>query len=224
MENLKCKLSQLNAESECPEIQQLIDDLASNLFNNYHILKGTEEYYFVNIEFYFCNKKHFDIITYPRDLEEGMWFFHESGIDLTFKSKYMPYNGNPKTVDTDKEFFFGGILVREILKKNDMENSFDGPYKCEWELFDKFNALNPSASEMPKLVANTTPLSLTTIRTKRHFSYNSDMFEKKYNELTNTIYHGNCQIIKEDFEKFIKNEELSYKVDKENLKSILMSL
>ena len=88
-----------------------------------------------------------------------------------------------------------------------MENSFDGPYKCEWELFDKFNALNPSASEMPKLATNTTPLSLTTIRTKRHFSYNSDMFEKKYSLLAPYILDESVR------KNMLSNEDLLRKYD-----------
>ena len=114
MEFLKRKLSQLNGESDLGEIRLACHEIAEDLFKNYHILKGTQEYYFVNIEFYFCNKNHFDFITYPRRLDEGKWFFHQSGVDLTFRSVYSDYG--TKMVDVNKDFHFGGILVREITK------------------------------------------------------------------------------------------------------------
>lgn len=224
MKYLKKKLAQLNAKSETNEIRHLMTCLADDLLKSYHIQKGTDEYFLVNIEFYFCNKYHPDIITYPRELEEGKWFFHQSGIDLTFKSSYSPYDGDNKTVDITKDYFFGGILIREILKKNNMEVLLDGPYKCEWELFDQFDALSPSINEMPRLVRNANRLSVTMQPKRRKFSYTPDMLKKKYSELADITYRQKCPIAEDCFYKYIYNEKLAFYVSRDELQSTLKSL
>lgn len=62
-ENLQNLLSSLNANSSKDNIVATFEKIAKKLLNNYHIKKGEEEYYFMHIEFYFCNKNHLDIIT-----------------------------------------------------------------------------------------------------------------------------------------------------------------
>jgi hypothetical protein len=223
MENLKSKLSQLNAETEPSEIREYMAGLAGELLKNYHIQKGKDEYYLAAVEFYFCSKKHPDIITYPRELEAGQWFFHQSGIDLTFKSRFTPYNNHKSMVDTEQPYFFGGILVRQILKRSNME-LFDGPYKCEWELFDKFDALCPRVDEMPILVPNDKSLAIHPRPRTRQFSYAGDKLERKYQELVENVFCENCQVTKEMFKRFIKEEKLAYDINKDELKNAFMSL
>jgi len=217
MEILKRKLSQLNGNSEPGEIRLVFREIAKDLFKNYHILKGTQKYFFVNIEFYFCNKKHLDMITYPRRLDEGKWFFHQSGVDLTFRSVYSDYG--KKMVDVDKDFYFGGILVREVMKA-DSDEVFDGPYKCEWELFDKFDAFTPTVNEIPIIVRNAKEIPLEPMTTVRKFSYTKEKLQKKYKELTENVFFGNPIITFDGFSKLIR-EELAYIIDKKKLKNLL---
>lgn len=195
------------------EIQKKCAKIAKELFTNYHIEKHGKEYIFTELEFYFCSKNHPDLITYPRDMEEGRWFFHQSGIDLTFRSSYSRYNNQNGIVDMDKDFSFGGILIRGIKNTKTLEE-FDGPYKCEWELFDSFDAINIRSEEWPRLVGNKKTLEITPKPSKRHFSYsnNEEQMKKKFDELTQKVYIGKCPITFEKFWEFIKQENLAYKI------------
>lgn len=65
MASLKNKLASLNSESSKGDIQRLFQEIAADLLCNYHIRKGGQAYFFSEIEFYFCNRHHLDIITYP---------------------------------------------------------------------------------------------------------------------------------------------------------------
>ena len=67
-------------------VEDWFKELADALFQNIQIRKGDKYYRFTNIEFYLYNDKHRDIITYPRISDGGEWFFHASGVDITFKS------------------------------------------------------------------------------------------------------------------------------------------
>ena len=203
------KLSQLNSSSTEPEIRAAFKDVAEDLFRNYHIEKSGKSYSFANIEFYFCNPKHPDIITYPRNIDAGRWFFHQSGIDLTFKSSYTTYENKDGVVDLNKPYAFGGILIRKI--KNN-ETVFDGPYKCEWELFDSFDAFNSIPEEWPKIVKNETAQTITPHSCLRKFSYSEDQMRKKYEELTQKVYNGICPLSFDDFRKLIKEEKLAYSI------------
>ena len=102
--DLFSKLSLLNSSSTDPEIRDAFKDIAGDLFRNYHIEKSGKSYSIANIEFYFCNPKHPDIITYPRSINAGRWFFHQSGIDLTFKSSYTQFEDQVGVVDLNNRF------------------------------------------------------------------------------------------------------------------------
>lgn len=216
MEELKSLLSALDANSIRNQVELHFGEVAKRLLNDYHILKGDEEYYFVNIEFYFCNKDHLDLITYPRTVGEGKWFFHQSGVDLTFRSRFSPYPEEKTVVDVSKEFFFGGILVRDILKRNGNE-FFNSPYKCEWELFDVFDAVSPNTSEIPRIVRNKEHLGLETCSESRRFSYDNEKIGKKYQELTNKMFVGDLATNEEEFRRYIEEKNYAYKIDRKEL-------
>ena len=226
MENLKQLLRSLDAETpnDSDLISKKFREIAETLMKNYHIEKGTQEYYFLDIEFYFCNSNHPDIITYPRKTEEGKWFFHQSGVDLTFNSDYTPYNGVKDTVDASKPFFFGGILVRELLKR-DTSETFKGPYKCVWELFDIFDALSPKSTEIPTIVRNTKEIDIEPLPFQRKFSYSKDRQKNKYKELTEKVFCGNppSSSNETEFENYLENK-YAYRVSKEELENMLKNL
>ena len=131
-------------------VEGYFKDLADTLFQNTQIRKGDKYYRFTNIEFYLYNDRHRDIITYPRISDGGEWFFHASGVDITFKSSVEM--GGKKPLLTE-DACFGGILIRGIAPadKVDKKHEIDGPIKVCDELFDKFNAFD-SPTDFPVLV------------------------------------------------------------------------
>lgn len=106
MENL---LSALN-EVYTTDIQSKFQEIAEKLMYNYIIKKGEARYAIVEIEFYYYSPYHPDIITYSRNLSAGRWFFHQSGVDLTFDSKSTILD-NKGFVTNSGEAIFGGILI-----------------------------------------------------------------------------------------------------------------
>lgn len=152
------------------------DEIAKILLTKTKIVKGTREYYITDIEFYLYCDGHEDIITYPRSCEAGDWFFHDSGVDISFASNVEFENGkaklqfdsnvefqNGKAKKPDNNSFFGGILLRGI-KMFDKENKTlsnngvngvnlnDKPSNVFYELFRNFDAFCGNV-EFPKLVS-----------------------------------------------------------------------
>lgn len=150
------------------------EKIARELMGYYVIRKGKGkdnnaiEYAIVEIEFYYYSKDHQDYITYPRNMEAGRWFFHQSGVDLTFQSNNV--NDNNKFLIKD-DSSFGGILIRGIRKLNcndiDKEYIF-GPIKCVNTLWDKFDAFSLSANEYPILVKRKDAFNCNLDKYKRH--------------------------------------------------------
>ncbi|MBD5222593.1 MAG: hypothetical protein HDS71_00845 [Bacteroidales bacterium] len=110
------------------DIQSKFHDIAENLMYNYIIKKGESSYAIVEIEFYYHSPYHPDIITYPRNLRGGRWFFHQSGVDLTFDSESTILDKNG-SVTNSKDAIFGGILIRGLYDIDTHVYTF-GPQKC----------------------------------------------------------------------------------------------
>ena len=129
--------------------------LANYLMNNFQIEKGDKLYWMTDIEFYVYTDSHRDIITYPRNCEAGRWFFHPSGVDITFKSK-VDFKEHPKKHQLmpflTKDAVFGGILIRGIIPASEGASSIDGPMKVCDELFDQFDAF-AMPDDFPRIVA-----------------------------------------------------------------------
>jgi len=141
------------------EIQEKLKTFPTFLFENFQIEKVDEvgdvnkkkvvkRYDFVEIEFYIYNKDHKDCITYERDCQAGYWFFHFSGVDISFEGKLENKQKNSKSEDENN--YGGGILIRSI--RDNEGHVFCGPHNCEYELFDKFNAFG-KAENAPRIVA-----------------------------------------------------------------------
>lgn len=139
----------------CPE--NYFADIAQILMGKYVIKKGKDIYRIVEIEFYAFSNDHKDFITYPRTTNAGQWFFHQSGVDLTFKSQDIDIkhkNGNIY-INLGQKPQFGGILIRGLYKMNPQKEEktyIFGPQKCVNVLWDKFNALLSSANEYPTII------------------------------------------------------------------------
>ncbi len=125
---------------DCPERKEdftaYFEDIAELLMKNFVIEKGSERYEIVETEFYLYTAEHPDVITYPRAIGAGRWYFHQSGVDLTFES----------TAER-----FGGILIRGLRDTADPSHQIFGPMKCMEALWDNFNALSNTQGEYPIL-------------------------------------------------------------------------
>lgn len=113
------------------KISNLFSKIAKMLFERYDILiwdsKGKEHYYsFAEVEFYYHKKgildKDFDNCVYPRTCEAGKFLWHDTGVDICFKSE----------CDID-DYYFGGILIRSLIDKKDNQ-IIGGPGRCANEL------------------------------------------------------------------------------------------
>ena len=133
-------------------------EIAEMLLKKVAIRKGDKTYYIRDIEFYLYADNHRDIITYPRVCKAGQWFFHSSGVDISFESCV-------KTIDDEyglfrpvlgEDAFFGGVLIRQLYPAGKAPGDavkcrLDGPHKVEWELFDQFDAFN-DVKDFPHIV------------------------------------------------------------------------
>ena len=152
-------------------------DIVSNLMSNYVIMKGNDMYEIIEAEFYYYSHSHPDITVYERNMDGGRFFFHQSGVDITFKSHIEKINGK---IDSQKSAF-GGILIRSIRRKSD--NMFIlGPMNCVNHLWDNFNAIEPSVSEYPRLKSQTIEGALIEAE-KRFYPVKEEQKEKKLNSL-----------------------------------------
>ena len=137
--------------------QDCFASIAEILMGKYVIEKGGKRYAIVEIEFYVYSNGHKDYITYPRDCKAGRWYFHQSGVDLTFESGDISItkdkNGNDAVVLLSNPHF-GGILIRGLCNLNPTNNEEPyilGPLKCVDVLWDEFDALAHSVGEYPVL-------------------------------------------------------------------------
>ena len=127
------------------EIEKKFDEIAKILLTKTKIVKGIREYYITDIEFYLYCDGHEDIITYPRNCEAGDWFFHDSGVDISFESN-IKFDNTGKAELSSKNIF-GGILLRGIKPVggySSSKNLTDAPKNIVDELFDKFSAFEES--------------------------------------------------------------------------------
>ncbi len=132
MKKLKQLLSELDTNSSATIIQKTFSDIADILLFHSYIKTEYGKYRLLEIEFYFKNKNHRDNVTINRETKEGMWWLHDYGVDLSFKSD------DTNKMDDDANYY-GGILIRSMMSlDNDTQNKreiFFGPKNCCWELF-----------------------------------------------------------------------------------------
>ncbi len=156
---------------------------AKRLMGDYCIAKGDFYYQIGEIEFYYYSPSHKDIITYPRQCFQGLWFFHPSGVDLTMQSSVSGMNPS-----------FGGILIRSIIKYNKegiLLKTICGPQKCVYELFDYLNAIDNSIERTPMIKRHSYSNLCNVVPTQRFISFD---VEGK----------NNCE--KDDYQRIIHNK------------------
>lgn len=107
------------------KIEDDFQRIANDLLNNWVLKVEDALYRITEIEFYYKGETHDDSYIHGHKLQQqkGKWYFHGSGIDVTFG------DGNA----------YGGILIRAICKINKGEEMYCyGPLNCVQELFGNF--------------------------------------------------------------------------------------
>lgn len=140
----------INLEINCfsPEtIDRSIDDIAERLLKDFKLQVNESFYRLIDIEFYyFAEGVHEDIYAHQHQaqLESAKWYFHGSGIDITF--------GNGK--------HFGGILVRAIAKISPtgeksrffIEKEVHGPLNVKTEICRNLKGVFEDAENVFRLI------------------------------------------------------------------------
>ncbi len=117
-------------------IKKSFDEIANKLFNDYVIQVNNSIYRLIDIEFYYYSEmSHKDIYAHKHYLQQnkGHWYFHSSGVDITFGDGIS----------------YGGILIRAIAKisekgkkeNHNIEKEIHGPINVKTEMFSSFNAV-----------------------------------------------------------------------------------
>lgn len=160
MQDLRLKLTKDSLRNEILQngYQKTFDKIAKILLNKVAICKGEKIFYIKDIEFYLYENNHRDIVTYPRICKAGQWFFHPSGIDISFESSVDVKSNDYELFQPILRdgAFFGGVLIRAIYPADKAPSdackySLDGPHKVEWALFDCFDAFNETTN-FPHLI------------------------------------------------------------------------
>lgn len=207
------QLMTLDADINTPEIELRFEQIAKMLFESFAIQKGETMYLFKEIEFYFYNNNHRDIITHPRESKPLCWYINDfGGIDLNFGSKIRyekRLNSNGKKVEKcvlDDSAYFGGILIRQLISEDGCE-ILSGPLACA-ELFRCHNATGVD-KEFPVLVDNNAIVKY--IRKPRvNLLRSKQSVEDKVNNILYQ-YHDNIQSFKETlYQDFINFKDKPY--------------
>lgn len=184
------QLMTLDADINTPEIELRFEQIAKMLFESFAIQKGEKKYLFKEIEFYFYNKNHRDIITHPRVSKSLCWYVNDfGGIDLNFSSNIefnCRYNEKGKIIKKyvlDDSAYFGGVLVRQLIEK-ESDEVLKGPLACA-ELFRGYDAFGINLSEdIPVLVEcdNGKTESITT-KSRVNILRSNQIAEKKVDNI-----------------------------------------
>lgn len=175
--------------------QKVFDDIAKILLNKVAICKGEKIFYIKDIEFYLYENNHRDIVTYPRICKAGQWFFHPSGIDISFESSV-----DVKSNDFElfqpilrEDAFFGGVLIRAIYPADKAPSdahkyNLDGPHKVEWALFDSFDAFN-EVTDFPHLIECEHKIEYIT-KVRKNLKLKENDYRKKIETILNSYYEN----------------------------------
>ena len=177
------------------DINKRFKKIAETLMGNYIIKKGEKKYAFTEIEFYLYTNSHQDYITYPRKTTVGNWWFHPSGVDITFGSSDIEISYDEKGKEIVSLYDnpqFGGILIRGLYNIPSHENKegkyIFGPHNCINELWDKFNAFNYFPDEYPIIekIDNKEDEDLVSngkiIACKRHIKIEENKKQQKFED------------------------------------------
>lgn len=169
-------IEQLSAFFSNP-VKEDFESIAKEIINGFQIRKGEILYSFAEIEFYYYGEDQKDVHTYIRKCIGMDWFFHYSGIDIAFETKY-----DSKWVPCQ----FGGVLIRSIIKHVDGEKEeiIAGPLRCQQELFNGIR-------ELPTIVEKTAR-TCHQVGNNLRYGINGDTFEYRY-FIIDDDFNWNCK-------------------------------
>jgi hypothetical protein len=172
--------------------------IAGVLFNDYCISANNTEYDILEVEFYYHSSDHKDLFIYDKtekNKSTGNWFFHLSGIDLTF--------GDPI-----KEIR-GGILIRAIRRRNtEPENPkyFIGPLRTMLEILNNILPIKGNGELQIKLIPKIQGVKYLPEPMKRKGIPKKDGSEKEY-RFVNNLNEIKNNITPSMFKQYYVNEE-----------------
>lgn len=196
--------------------QKAFDEIAEILLNKVAIRKGEKIFYIKDIEFYLYENNHRDIVTYPRICKAGQWFFHPSGVDISFESSV-----DVKSNDFElfqpilrEDAFFGGVLIRAIYPADKApadacKYNLDGPHKVEWALFDCFDAFN-EITDFPHLIECEHKIEYIT-KARKNLILKGHDYRKKIETILNYYYEDSPVSIDEWINIYKSFEEKTYR-------------
>ena len=204
----------LDANMNTNDIEEHFEQIAKMLFESFAIQKGETMYLFKEIEFYFYNKNHRDIITHPRKSKSLCWYINDfGGIDLNFGSKIRyekRLNSNGKKVEKcvlDETAYFGGILIRQLINEDGCE-VLSGPLACA-ELFRCYDATGVDRG-FPVLVEHDNGMVGYIRKPRVNLLRSNQSVEDKVNNILYQ-YHDNVQSSKETlYQDFINFKDKPY--------------
>ena len=208
------QLMSLDANINTTGIEERFEQIAKMLFESFAIQKGEKKYLFKEIEFYFYNKNHRDIITHPRVSKPLCWYVNDfGGIDLNFVSnikRESKANSKGKNVEKyvlDDSAYFGGILIRQLISEDWCE-VLNGPLACA-ELFRCHDATGVD-KEFPVLVENINDIVQYIRKPRINLLRSNQSIEDKVNNILYQ-YHDNVQLSKETlYQDFLNFKDKPY--------------
>lgn len=203
------KLMTLDATMKTSDIEESFEQIAKMLFESFAIQKGEKKCLFKEIEFYFYNKNHRDIITHPRVSKPLCWYINDfGGIDLNFESNIKFENRlnskgkNVKKYVLDESAYFGGALIRQ-LKEVESGEILKGPLACA-ELFRCYDATGVDY-EFPVLVDHNNDVMSFIRKPRINLIRSNQSVEAKVNNILYQ-YHDNVrpdnETLYQDFKNF----------------------
>ena len=202
------QLMTLDANINTTGIEERFEQIAKMLFESFAIQKGEKKYLFKEIEFYFYNKNHRDIITHPRVSKPLCWYVNDfGGIDLNFASnikRESRANSKGKSVEKyvlDDSAYFGGILIRQLISEDGCE-VLNGPWACA-ELFRCYDATGVD-NDFPVLVEHNKDIVGYISKPRINLLRSNQLVEGKVNNILYQ-YHDNVQPDNETLYQDFKN-------------------
>ena len=133
--------------SSAEKVQNSFKGIAERLFNDFKLQINSSFYRLLDIEFYyFADGVYEDVYAHKHvaQLQKGKWYFHGSGIDITF--------GNGKN--------YGGILIRGIAKISGeasksnyfVEKEIHGPLNVKTEVCSNLHGAFEAGSNTFQLI------------------------------------------------------------------------
>lgn len=191
--------------------QDAFYEIAKILLNKVAIRKGKKIFYIKDIEFYLYENNHRDIVTYPRICKAGQWFFHSSGIDISFESSVDVKSNDYELFQPilREDAFFGGVLIRAIYPADKApadacKYNLDGPHKVEWALFDCFDAFNETTN-FPHLIEHKHEHEIKPIpNVRKNLKHKENDYRKKIETILN-YYYENSLVSKDEWINIYKS-------------------